>query len=298
MRALAQIIQGRIDVKMKISLKYSVPAVKIDFVNVNLTKDNKLFIDPLRIRKGDTELHKKCYEAIEYFINNLLQLAKNKKYGEILKIIENLYERNETRLGYSLNTIYGKSFGENGGKDLVRLLSKSDAIEQGMVEDIYDCIMMVPNIGEDKVSDLITTIIFKDLVKYTQEQCELWKIPMEKIKINKLCWDSDTKDWTEIETELPALKHRPIVFVPKSFVGKEYIFSYEKLYRDVIIPLYKERERRAKDSKFVVHYKNGRTHVLGNALREAYPCTKYVIMDFIKQYASVYREYKRNLIDS
>lgn len=289
--------QKKDEINMKISLKYSIPAVKMDFVNVNLTKDNKIFIDPLKIKRGKTELHKKCYEAIEYFINNLLNLAKNKNYGEVLKIINNFHERNETRLGYSLNTIYGKSFGENGGKDLVRLLSKSGVLEQGMVEDIYDCIMMVPNIGEDKVSDLITTIIFKDLVKYTQEQCNLWKIPMEKVKISKLCWDSENKDWTEIETELPALKHRPIVFVPKSFVGEEYIFSYERLYREVIIPLYKEREKRAKESKFVVHYKNGTTHVLGNALRKAYPCTKYVIMDFIKQYDNVYREFKDSIIE-
>lgn len=90
---------------------------------------------------------------------------------------------------------------------------------------------------------------------------------------------------------------KPVLFVPKSFTGDKYVFSYEKLYRDVIIPLYKERERRTKGSKFVVHYKNGRSHVLGNALREEYPCTKYVILDFVKKYDSVYREYKDSIIN-
>lgn len=41
---------------------------------------------------------------------------------------------------------------------------------------------------------------------------------------------------------MPIHSKRPIVFVPKSFVGKEYIFSYEKLYRELIIPEYNENE--------------------------------------------------------
>lgn len=86
------------------------------------------------------------------------------------------------------------------------------------------------------------------------------------------------------------------MFVPKSFVGQKYIFSYEKLYRDVIIPLYKEREKGIRGSRFVVQYKNGRKHVLGNALRKEYPCTKYVILDFVRKYDEVYRIYKKEML--
>lgn len=86
------------------------------------------------------------------------------------------------------------------------------------------------------------------------------------------------------------------MFVPKSFVGKSYIFSYEKLYSDVIIPLYKNLEMRKENSRFVVKYKNGRVHVLGNKLRQEYPCTKYVVLDFIRNYDLAYREYKNIIL--
>ena len=33
---------------MNISNKYHIPAKELDFVNINLSKDNRLFIDPLR----------------------------------------------------------------------------------------------------------------------------------------------------------------------------------------------------------------------------------------------------------
>lgn len=281
---------------MNISTKFHIPARQLDFVNINLTNDNKLFIDPLLIKKGNTEFHKTCYKTIENFVNKLLLLAQEKEYTTLLEFIDNMYERNETRLGYSQDTTYGKSFGENGGTDLIKLLSRNGILESGFVEDIFDCLIMIPNIGEDKVSDLITTIIFLNLVKYTQEQCTKWNIPTKLVKLSKLCWNSELEKWEERKEILPTYSDRPIVFVPKSFANKNYIFSYERLYREVIIPLYKELELKTEGSKFVIKYKNGRVHVLGNKLREAYPCTKYVILDFVKKYDLVYREYKAKIV--
>lgn len=281
---------------MKISTKYDLPVREMNFVNVNLDADNKLFIDPMKIRRGKTDFHKYCFSKIEEFVELLIELARNKDYKKLLEYIDNFYERNETRLGYSLRTRFGKSFGENGGTDLVRALSRGEIFEAGFVEDIFDILIVTPNIGEDKVSDIITTILFMDLVEYTQEQCELWKIPTRNMKIEKLCWNHYSRTWDKIEAELPTHNGKTILFVPKSFVGKKYIFSYEKLYSDVIIPLYKNIEVRKEDSKFVVKYKNGRVHVLGNELRKEYPCTKYVILDFIKNYDLVYREYKSKFL--
>lgn len=188
---------------MKISRKYQLPAQKLDFVNINLAKDNKIFIDPVKIKNGTSEIHKTCYKKIDSFIQILLELSRKREYKKLLEIIDNFHERNETRLGYSLESTYGKSFGENGGRDLVKLLAKNEMVSNGEVEDIFDCLIMVPNIGEDKVSDLITTIIFLDLIKYTQEQCNLWKIEMKNISISKLCWNADNETWIKVKKQLP-----------------------------------------------------------------------------------------------
>lgn len=188
---------------MKISRKYQLPAQKLDFVNINLAKDNKIFIDPVKIKNGTSEIHKTCYKKIDSFIQILLELSRKREYKKLLEIIDNFHERNETRLGYSLESTYGKSFGENGGRDLVKLLAKSEMVSNGEVEDIFDCLIMVPNIGEDKVSDLITTIIFLDLIKYTQEQCNLWKIEMKNVSISKLCWNADNETWIKVKKQLP-----------------------------------------------------------------------------------------------
>lgn len=283
---------------MKLSAKYKVPYHKLDFINIELSGDNKYFIDPYKLKKGEGEFEQKCYQKVDWFIKKLLKLVREKKIKEANEIIGNLYERNETKLGYSLETEYGKSLGENGGKILIKTLARSDVMLTGLVEDIFDCLIMLPNVGEDKVSDLITTIIFLDLIEYTQKQCEVWNIPMKEVELARLCWDANDENWKKVKTKLPVHLDLPIVFVPKRIVtSNELEFSYERLYRQVIIPLYKQREFETRGSNLVVKFKNGRKQVLGNELRKLYPCTKYVVLDFVKKYDVYYREFKRKIID-
>lgn len=282
---------------MKLSYKYKIPYNKLDFVNIDLKGDNKFFIDPYKLKNGQTQFQHNCYEKVDNFIKLLLQLSKEKNIEKITEIIENLHERNETKFGYSLETKSGKSLGESGGELLVKTLAKNDVILTGMIEDIFDCLIMLPNVGRDKISDLITTIIFLDLIDYTQEQCENWDIPMKKVELNQLCWDANCQKWRKIVTELPIHSNSPIVFVPQNIVSVNLEFSYERLYREVIIPVYKQRELETPGSNLVVKYKNGRKVVLGNKLREIYPCTKYVVLDFVKKYDIYYREFKRRIVE-
>ena len=73
---------------MKISRLYNIPYQALDFVNISIVKDNLLFIDPLKIKRSGTEMGRICYKKIEEFIDNLLQLAKERKYTELLKIVD------------------------------------------------------------------------------------------------------------------------------------------------------------------------------------------------------------------
>ncbi len=41
---------------MRLSYKYKVPYNKLDFVNIDLKGDNKLFIDPYKLKKGETRI--------------------------------------------------------------------------------------------------------------------------------------------------------------------------------------------------------------------------------------------------
>ncbi len=58
-------------IKLNISARYHIPARKLDFVNVNLTKDNKLFIDPVKMKWGTNEIDKICFSKIENLNPNI-----------------------------------------------------------------------------------------------------------------------------------------------------------------------------------------------------------------------------------
>ena len=120
---------------------------------------------------------------------------------------------------------------------------------------------------------------------------------MAEVELEKLCWDAEQERWKEVKIELPTHSQKPIVFVPKNIASEHVEFSYERLYREVVIPLYKQRELEDSQSNLVVKYKNGTKQVLGNMLRKMYPCTKYVILDFVKKYDDAYRKYKKRIIE-
>ena len=44
---------------MKLSSKYRIPYSKLDFVNIDLKGDNKFFIDPYKLKKGETRVSTK-----------------------------------------------------------------------------------------------------------------------------------------------------------------------------------------------------------------------------------------------
>ena len=90
---------------MKIATKYDLPVREMNFVNVNLDADNKLFIDPMKIRSGKTDFHKYCFSKIEEFVELLIELARNKDYKKLLEYIDNFYERNYFR-HFNSNTKY------------------------------------------------------------------------------------------------------------------------------------------------------------------------------------------------
>ena len=81
-------------------------------------------------------------------------------------------EPKETCLGYSKYGIDGR-----GIKDLAHYILdtiyEDNAILCKAIRRIEDIKLFIPNISDDRVSDLYTNVIRKVLIDYTQEQCLL-----------------------------------------------------------------------------------------------------------------------------
>ena len=88
-----------------------------------------------------------------------------------------LLESNETHLGLSR----GRSRGHGRARlfhGYHTVLRGSAAITSGIITALEETALLIPGIGPDLVSDLITNIIRQELIAYTQAMCRHYGVPL------------------------------------------------------------------------------------------------------------------------
>ena len=169
------------------------------FEDIELDTDNKLFVDPYLVYISEDDFSIECSNKIVDYFTKLLRYAKLGDRGNGYKLVKYLQENNEIRFGYSAGRPIGRGLGNNKGKELFDLLCKSKAVKTGLVSDIFDASIMLENVGYDKISDLTTNIILMDLIKFTQIQCTINKIPMVTVKLIRPVWCASEEKWKKMK---------------------------------------------------------------------------------------------------
>lgn len=264
---------------------------KVEFVNVKLEKDNRIFIDPYLLKKQETALQRIAYEQVTDYLQKLIECANTGNDKKARKLVRHLVERPETRIGYSRKNINGLSIGKNGGQKLYEVIKE----KKEQIEDIFDCAILLEKVGEDKISDMIITILSVELIRYTQEQCEQYRIPTETVELKGKVWNTEKESWIPVVTELPVDEERqPIIFLPKELVSPKMYFNYEKIYQDLYIPYCEQLEK--DNEKLIIRYKNGKQRINRKELKKIYPCNKKEIQKYIKKHREEYEKYKESVL--
>ncbi|WP_055069159.1 hypothetical protein [Clostridium massiliamazoniense] len=119
---------------------------------------------------------------------------------------------------------------------------------------------MIDGIGKDSISDITTNVIRKYLIEFTQNQCNIYNIPMTSFKNN--IWDEDLKKWVNIEYKLPSINGNRIILVPKSIVTDKLILSYNDFYNIGLLEYYRKIGRNNASTSLVRVLKNGERKVV------------------------------------
>lgn len=122
-------------------------------------------------------------------------------------------------MGMSKGKPSGRGMGPMDTKKIFAQLLKSRAIETGIMEDIEDFRIFVPNVDKDKVSDMIANIIKIHLIEYTVEQCKLHNIPLISSVPSGWFWDNEKRKWDNKYTERLVVNNKPILLVPKRIIS-------------------------------------------------------------------------------
>jgi hypothetical protein len=156
---------------------------ELDFVDVDVGRDNFLFVDPFAISQRPDPWSQDAHQIIFDFFQRVVNLIRSNDRTAALEAMSHLREPNETRLGYSHGRPQGAGIGDLQADDLLTSLAQSSAVRTGSLNSLEECELMVEGIGRDKISDLTTNIIRRKLAIYTKDQCELLGIPTTQLPL-------------------------------------------------------------------------------------------------------------------
>lgn len=266
---------------------------QLDFVDIPMDTDVALYVDPYALSVSTSDWLRDAGDVVVGYFDLLLKTIRSKDESKAKWILSNLHEPNDTHLGVSKGKPRGRGWDEKQINHLYRRLSKSRAVQSGLLKDLTDFELLIPGIGDDKVSDLTTNIIRGELVAYTEEQCMLLDIPTENVN-SGFYWDHVDHSWTSRYANLPVYDDKSIVLVPKVAVRFRLVPDYSQYYRRFVLE-YLQSEHLHAGGSLVRLLKNGKTRVYKKDLMKTNPLTKDYLFNFSEKHPDVLKAYKKSL---
>jgi len=266
---------------------------ELDFVDIPLSSDIELYVDPYAISIETDDFSNECNELIIEYFDELIDSIKNNNKKATARLLGNLHEPTETHLGVSKNPFGGRAIGGEKAKDLLKAFTESRAAQTGFLKDLSDCVLLIPGIGRDNISDITTNIIKGKLIDYTQEQCKLYNIPMKKVNAG-LIFDFSDYRWKSMYAELPLINAKRKLLVPKAFVRYSPEVNAQKYYNNFVLEYLKAEHKKPGDSLVEV-LKNKKLRVTKKRLKKRYPFSREFLYEFTKEHPGVLSKYKSTL---
>ena len=178
-----------------------------------LNADTKLFIDPLLLKNSrHNEIKKAARQSWREHFEAIIKLLRASKITDDLawrsarkRFV--FHEITGTCLGYGSNTIRGSGFG-NALTNQV-LDTASQIVAMGIEDPDLFVLMSLfeEGIGPDRLSDMTTNVIAKDLIAFTGRVCAELDVPTEPFRVGT---------HTGSLPRNPTQKERvPVILVPK-----------------------------------------------------------------------------------
>ncbi|MEV0545544.1 hypothetical protein AB0H98_01910 [Nocardia salmonicida] len=240
-----------------------------DFIDVELDSDTPLFIDPSVLASIDSAWAQSCVSAIQSYFQEVIDLIRSGKSDEARALLSRLREDNSTRLGYSSSN-KGSGLGTGLADKFYSELSRSNAIKSGLISDIEDTALLVENVGEDRISDVVTNIIRRQLIEYTQQTASYYGIPLKSNVAISAYWDTRAKKWVGGLFDLPVPGGSPLLLVPKSIVRQLLLLNPGEYYRHYVLAYLQEDELNKNSPLVQVFKKNRVRYVTKVSVEEKY----------------------------
>lgn len=226
--------------KQRLTDFLSVPENEATFLNIevveNHLKDTKGFIFPSYLQKNDVEGFNKtaALDAVISFFDKVLAIAgsdnsEDQKIHAMRELFAPVHEIKTTGLGYAHNSSQGYGPDYDALVKIGVLINKivERFKETGSLDDLMvtkSLPLLAPNFGPDALSDLLSALIYPQLVEYTRFIFDKFDVDYEfsdapeKIAGSKRqVWNAEKRSW-EVYTYRLFVNGMPLTLVPYKFV--------------------------------------------------------------------------------
>lgn len=263
----------------------------LDFVDIDLSTDTPLYVDPYAIQIRDDEWSSKCGDAIRSFFTEVLSALRADNHARATHLMSQFGEPNETFLGQSTGKPSGRGVGQDKAEKFTWALRNSRAFQTGVIADISEAELFIYGVGPDMISDLTTNIIRGHLANYTKQQCDLHAIQTHIVRSLGPVWVADRRDWISQDLQLPVRDGKPILLVPKFSVRFKLSLDSQEFYNHHMVEFLRS-EYLNSNSALVQTLKNGKKRVTKTSVKERHPFVKDDLAKFVSEHPDVLEIYK------
>lgn len=276
---------------MKISEHFNLSASQgeLDFVDVDPTKDLRLFLDPYAIQINALPEDDPFYTHLISFFSSLLDALRANNEPRVRMLVSNLHEPRDTFLGMSKGAPQGLGLGGQQANALVGAIRRSEAFRSGQLEDLAEAELFVPGVGADKISDLTTNVLRAPLIEYTKGVARLLDIPLQN-RPAAPAWNADQERWESKYAELPVVGGQSVLLVPKALVRKRLCLDSQEYYDYYIDYLQAELEP---TTSLTSALRGASGRVTKERVRERYPFDKEALAKFAVEHPDQFEDFKR-----
>ena len=193
------------------------------FVDVDTSKDVKLFLDPLLLSDGFRNI-------VNDFVNTVYKMYTLGNKAGAFQLFSHSKECNAIHFGYSESNSKGTGVSMKMLDQFFGYVYKSvGRIKEKLLTPIAMPIF-VKSFSEDRLSDLLVSLLKKELILYSLEQARLHGLKISNEVQRFDCWDSESHEWATFESQYVLAPNENgveelLILVPKSVVSKRFLVN-------------------------------------------------------------------------
>ncbi|MDD5716689.1 MAG: hypothetical protein PHW64_02715 [Sulfuricurvum sp.] len=241
----------------------------LDFLDVDIYNDIKLYIDPYAFEMISSEFSDRCKYYIRNFFDTLIQFIRNGDISSARRILLELKEPNETHLGVSKEKSQGRGLGPYLASEVLDSLKDSEAVKTGLLQNLEETALLIRGVRYDIISDITTNIIRSELIIYTQKMAELYSIPLESGVASGPIWNPEHSRWEHELVSLPKTDQGTLLLIPKAIIRKKTNYDIDEYYNHYVLDFLRSQEFRA-NSGLIEMLKNGKRRITNKNLESKY----------------------------